>query len=186
LGVPSESFELIGGREYRPILMAPADPRWPEIFECHRARVAKALGPAAVRIDHIGSTSVPRLVAKPIIDINLSVADPDNEAGYLPALIEAGYQLRVREREHRMVRTADHDVHVHICRSGGDWERRHLLFRDWLRHDSTDRAAYAKLKRQLAERKWADMNEYAAAKGPLIAQITERAEQWASAAGWVV
>jgi GrpB-like predicted nucleotidyltransferase (UPF0157 family) len=135
--MPSESFELIGGREYRPIVMAAADPRWPEVFECHKARIAKALGPAAVRIDHIGSTSVPGLVAKPIIDIDLSVADPDNEADYLPALVEARYQLRVREPGHRMVRTPDRGVHVHICRGSGDWERRHLLFRDWLRHDST-------------------------------------------------
>jgi GrpB-like predicted nucleotidyltransferase (UPF0157 family) len=159
--MPSESFELIGGREYRPIVMAPADPRWPEIFECHKARIAKALGLAAVRIDHIGSTSVPGLVAKPIIDLDLSVADPDNEADYLPALVEAGYQLRVREPGH-------------------------LLFRNWLRQDSTDRAAYARLKCLLAEREWLDMNAYAAAKGPLIAQITERAEEWASVVGWSV
>jgi GrpB-like predicted nucleotidyltransferase (UPF0157 family) len=114
-----------------------------------------------VRIDHIGSTSVPGLVAKPIIDLDLSVADPDNEADYLPALVEAGYQLRVREPGH-------------------------LLFRNWLRQDSTDRAAYARLKCLLAEREWLDMNAYAAAKGPLIAQITERAEEWASVVGWSV
>jgi GrpB-like predicted nucleotidyltransferase (UPF0157 family) len=119
-------------------------------------------------------------VAKPIIDIDVSVPDVDDENAYLPALEMAGYVLRVREPEHRMVRTPALDVHVHVCTAGSDWERRHRLFRDWLRHDEADRNAYAALKVGLAGREWPDMNDYAQAKGPLIAEITARAEAWAA------
>jgi GrpB-like predicted nucleotidyltransferase (UPF0157 family) len=80
------------------------------------------------------------------------------------------------------VRTVDRSVHVHVCAEGSDWERRHLLFRDWLRHDKSDREAYASLKRELATRDWPDMNAYAAAKGTMIAEITARAEEWAARA----
>ncbi|MFJ8954981.1 GrpB family protein [Streptomyces sp. NPDC102381] len=73
---------------------------------------------------------------------------------------------------------------MHICTAGSEWERRHLLFRDWLRRDTADRAAYARHKQHLAEQDWPDMNAYAAAKGPLIAEISERAEAWARATGW--
>ncbi|WP_255502941.1 GrpB family protein [Mycolicibacterium sp. CH28] len=93
-----------------------------------------------VRVDHIGSTSVPGLAAKPIIDIGLGVVDVDREEDYLPDLIAAGYRLRVREPGHRMVRTPDLGVHVHVCTAGSDWERRQLLFRDWLRYDQSDLA----------------------------------------------
>lgn len=145
-----------------------------------------ALGEVALRVDHIGSTSVAGLVAKPIIDIDVSVSDPDDEVSYLPQMLVAGYLLRVREPGHRMFRTPHLDVHVHICAQGSQWERRHLLFRDWLRHDGRDRAAYGQLKTDLARRKWPDMNAYAAAKGPLIAAIIERAERWAEAGGWML
>ena len=178
------AFELIGGIEKRTIVLVPYDDAWPHAFERERRRIASALGEVAIRIDHIGSTSIPGLVAKPVIDIDVSVADPDDEAGYLPALESAGSRLRVREPGHRMVRTANRDVHVHICRSGSDWERRHLLFRDWLRHDARDRQAYAVLKQSLAQRDWQDMNAYASAKGPLIEQITARAEKWAAQGAW--
>ncbi|MGY3555258.1 GrpB family protein [Williamsia sp. R60] len=178
------AFELIGGIEKRAIVLVPYDDAWPRAFERERRRIAAALGEVAIRIDHIGSTSIPGLVAKPVIDIDLSVADPDDEASYLPALESAGYRLRVREPGHRMVRTASLDVHVHICRSGSDWERRHLLFRDWLRHDARDREAYGELKKSLAQRNWQDMNAYASAKGPLIEEITARAEKWAEHGAW--
>lgn len=180
----TEQFELIGGQEKRVIVVAPYDPSWLERFARERDRIGAALGPLARRIDHIGSTSVRGLAAKPIIDIDLSVPDADDEDAYLPRLRDAGYHLRVREPGHRMVRTPELDVQVHICTTGSDWERRHLLFRDWLRHDPADRSRYGELKARLAERDWPDMNAYAAAKGPLIAEITARAESWARAGGW--
>jgi GrpB-like predicted nucleotidyltransferase (UPF0157 family) len=171
-------FELIGGQERRTIAIVPYDPTWPEMFAAQAARIDSALGVQALRIDHIGSTSVPGLAAKPIVDIQLSVEDPETEAGYLPPLESSGYELRVREPGHRLVRTPARDVHVHICHAGGDWEQRHLLFRDWLRHNAEDRDLYAAVKRELARREWPDMNAYAAAKSTVISEITERAQAW--------
>ncbi|MFE7405220.1 GrpB family protein [Isoptericola sp. NPDC057559] len=178
--------ELVGGVERREIVLVEPDPAWPARFARERERIAAALGPVAVRVDHVGSTSVPGLAAKPIVDIDVSVPDVEDEDAYLPALLAAGYLLRVREPGHRLVRTPDLGVHVHVCSAGSDWERLHLLFRDRLRHDADDRAAYAALKRELAAREWPSMNHYAEAKGELIAEITARAEAWASATGWRV
>ncbi|OJY49530.1 GrpB family protein [Pseudonocardia sp. 73-21] len=181
-----DEIELIGGIEKRDIVIVAYSPSWPARFAAERQRIAEALGPTARRIDHIGSTSVPGLDAKPIIDIDISVQNPDDESAYLPALERAGYHLRVRQPGHRMVRTTDRDVHLHICREGSDWERRHLLFRDWLRFNAADREAYAALKRELARREWSDMNTYADAKGALIGAITARAESWANLVDWQV
>ncbi|GAA1720120.1 hypothetical protein GCM10009809_14820 [Isoptericola hypogeus] len=176
--------ELVGGVERREIVLVDPDPRWSARFEQERERILAALGPRATRVDHVGSTAVPGLAAKPIVDIDVSVPDVEDEDAYLPALLDAGYELRVREPGHRLVRTPARDVHVHVCSAGSDWERQHLLFRDRLRHDAGDRAAYAALKRELAAREWPSMNDYADAKGGLIAQITDRAEAWAAATGW--
>jgi GrpB-like predicted nucleotidyltransferase (UPF0157 family) len=179
-----DGVELLGGRERRRIELVPYDVSWPARFERERSRIAAALGDRVRRIDHIGSTAVVGLVAKPIIDIEVSVGDVENEESYVPALERAGYRLRVRESGHRMLRTAALDVHVHVCSAGSDWERRHLLFRDWLRRDVDDRERYAKTKRQLALRDWPDMNAYADAKGAVIEQITARAERWAAETLW--
>jgi GrpB-like predicted nucleotidyltransferase (UPF0157 family) len=176
--------ELIGGHERRTISIVPYDLSWPEAFVRQRDRIAQSLGPRAVRIDHIGSTAVAGLPAKPIIDIDLSVRDPADEESYVPALERTGYRLRVREPGHRMLRTPRRDAHVHVCAAGSDWERRHLLFRDWLREDEADRRRYGETKRALAERDWPDMNAYAAAKTEIIGDITERAERWAVATSW--
>lgn len=175
---------LIGGVEKRDIAVVAYDPRWPECFDQKRQGITRSLGPVALRIDHIGSTAVPGLPAKPIVDIGLCVPDAGDEISYLPALLGAGYFLRVRQPGHLMVRMTSLDVHVHVFTKDSDRERRHLLFRDWLRTDAADRAAYGRLKLQLAEREWSDMNAYAAAKDDLIAEITERAEWWALAYGW--
>jgi GrpB-like predicted nucleotidyltransferase (UPF0157 family) len=179
-----DEVQLLGGQERRAIQVVAYDPAWLARFEHERQRIAAALGAGARRVDHIGSTAVPGLAAKPIIDIDLSVDDPDDERAYVPALAHAGYRLRVREPGHRMLRTSTLDVHVHVCAAGSDWEVRHLLLRDWLRTDPRDRAAYAALKQDLAPRDWSDMNAYAAAKCELIQQITDRAERWAAATGW--
>ena len=176
--------ELLGGPERRTIEVVGHDSSWPRRFAREHARVAGALGPVARRIDHIGSTAVDGLAAKPIIDIQVSVDDPEDEQTYVPALERAGYRLRVREPGHRMRRTSTLELHVHVCAVGGDWERRHLLFRDWLRVDSSDRALYAETKRDLAKRDWPDMNAYADAKTSVIRQVLARAERWASETGW--
>lgn len=169
---------LIGGPERRRVVLAEPDPGWPERFECEAERIRAALGSRALRIDHIGSTAVPQLAAKPVVDLDVSVADPDDEAAYVPDLQSAGYVLRVREPGHRMLRTPAFDVHVHVCALGSEWERRHLLFRDWLRHDAADRALYERTKRALAGREYADLNDYADAKTDVIEAIMRRARAW--------
>lgn len=185
-GSVADELELIGGPEKREIEMVAYRLSWPGRFEQERLRIAQALGPVARRIDHIGSTAVRGLLAKPIIDIDLSVDDPDAEGAFLPALEQVGYHLRVREPGHRLLRSLGLDIHVHVCGLGGAWERRHLLFRDWLQADENDRALYSEAKRGLADRDWADMNEYAATKSEVIAEITERAERWARSTSWSI
>ena len=181
-----EASHLIGGVESRAIVLVGYSPEWVVRFDTQHALLVRALGRDARRVDHIGSTAVPGLIAKPIIDIQLSVVDVEDEDTYIPTLLASGFVLRVREPGHRMVRTPTLDVHVHVCQSGSHWERRHLLFRDWLRHDTNDRESYGELKRQLASQQWADMNAYAAAKGPIIAAITGRAEEWAKRTAWSI
>ncbi len=167
---------LIGGREKREIVIVDHDPAWASRYEQERARIVAALGERALAVEHIGSTSVPGLAAKPIIDIDLSVADLEDEDAYVPSLEAAGYVLRVREPGHRMFRTPELDVHLHVCESGSDWEQRHLVFRDWLRTHPDDRERYEAVKRDLATREWDDMNDYADAKTDVVADIMARAE----------
>jgi GrpB-like predicted nucleotidyltransferase (UPF0157 family) len=165
---------LIGGVEKVEIRLVEYDPRWPSIFERHAAQIQRALAGLALRIEHVGSTSVPGLPAKPIIDIILVVTDSDDEAGYLPALECTGYELRVRAPGHRMLRTPCRDVHIHVYSAGCDEIERCLVFRDQLRNKADDRELYASVKRQLVARDWVDMNAYAAAKGPVIESILAR------------
>jgi GrpB-like predicted nucleotidyltransferase (UPF0157 family) len=169
------SIELIGGPEKREITLVEYDPRWPRRFVRERDRIATALGPTAVRIDHIGSTAVPGLAAKPIVDIAVSVPDVHDESSYLAGLECAGYELRVREPGHRMLRTAARDVHVHVWTAGGEWEQRHLNFRDRLRRSAEDRVLYERVKREIAARDWPTMNDYADAKSEVIGDILSRA-----------
>ena len=179
-----EHVELIGGVEKRIITMVDHDAAWLHSFEVERSRIDHALSNVAHRVAHVGSTAVPGLSAKPIVDLQLSVSDVEEEGAYLPALESAGYVLRVRERGHRMLRTPALDVHVHVCSIGSDWERRHLLFRDWLRESDVDRARYAEVKVGLAKEDWPSVNHYADAKSGVIEEITIRAEKWAATTGW--
>lgn len=165
---------LVGGREHRKIVLADYDPGWPSRFELERERVRRALGARALRIEHVGSTAVPGLAAKPIIDLMVTVEDPVHEALIAP-LETAGYELRVREPGHLMFRTPQRDVHVHVWRDADPEVDRLLRFRDRLRTDPEDRLAYERLKRDLAARDWPDMNYYAEAKSELIAAIIARA-----------
>ena len=165
---------LIGGRERREIVIAEHDPAWAARFECERRRIAAALGPRAHAVEHVGSTAVPGLAAKPIVDVLVTVDDAEDES-LVAALEGAGYELRVREPGHRMVRTATLDVHVHVWSAEDPEVSRVIRFRDRLRTDAADREAYERLKRDLAAREWEDMNAYAEAKGPLIEEILARA-----------
>jgi len=165
---------LIGGREQVAITIADYDPAWPARFESERVRIEAELGDLPIRIEHIGSTAVPGLAAKPIVDILVTVDNPDDEAAFAPALVHAGYELRVREAGHRMFRTPRRDVHVHVWADDDAEVGRYLALRDRLRASRDDRAAYERLKRELASRDWDDMNHYAEAKGELIEALIAR------------
>jgi GrpB-like predicted nucleotidyltransferase (UPF0157 family) len=171
---------LVGGVEKRVLELHDYDERWPHLFAEHARRIEAALATStrnapAVRIEHIGSTSVPGLAAKPIIDIVVIVDDIEAEAEYLDPLGGAGYVLRVREPGHRLMRTPDRDVHVHIYERGAQAVTDYLLFRDHLRADAGDRALYESTKRSLITQDWTDMNAYSDAKTDVIAQIKARA-----------
>ncbi|MEY2447991.1 MAG: N-methylhydantoinase, partial [Acidimicrobiaceae bacterium] len=181
---PVEGVTVFGERDGSLVRIVEYDLSWPARFAAERDRIASALGPVARRIEHIGSTSVPGLAAKPVVDVMVTVDDPDDDGALVPALIGAGYVLRVIESEHRMFRTPQWDVHVHLWRTGSDDERRHLLFRDRLRGNADDRSLYETVKRELAARSWDDSNDYAGAKSDVIAEIMEHAELWASQPGW--
>ena len=165
---------LIGGREPTVVELVDYRPEWAARFEAERDRIAAALGPTARRIEHVGSTAVPGLAAKPIVDIMVTVDDPDDEGAYLPNLQDAGYELRVREPGHRMFRTPARDVHVHVWTAGSDEEARLVLFRDRLRANAADREAYERTKRLLAGR-YSDANHYADAKSETIERIIQAA-----------
>ncbi|MDQ1379631.1 MAG: hypothetical protein QOJ71_350 [Actinomycetota bacterium] len=169
---------FIGGAESVDIVIVDYDTDWPVRFEAERARIVAALGPRALAVDHIGSTSVPGLAAKPIIDVCVTVVDSADETSYLGALVDAGYELRVREpefHEHRMLRTPAHDVHVHVFTLGSDEITRYLAFRDRLRADDADRTMYAETKRTLAQRDWPSMQHYADAKTAVVEAVIARA-----------
>jgi GrpB-like predicted nucleotidyltransferase (UPF0157 family) len=127
-----------------------------------------------MRVEHIGSTAVPGLAAKPIVDVLVAVEAVEDEARYLPQLEAVGYVLRVREPGHRMFRTVAKDVHVHLWDSSAQIDR-HLRFRDRLVRDESDRRLYEETKRELAKRAWPDREAYASAKDDVIAAIMRRA-----------
>jgi len=169
------ALELVGGPEPVRVELHDADPEWPERYREHRQRILDALETSTVAIEHIGSTSVPGLAAKPIVDIVVAVEDITAEEDYLDPLLAAGYALRVREPRHRMVRTPERDVHVHLYEQGAPEIDEYLLLRDHLRSDADDRALYERTKRELLGRSWDDMNDYADAKTEVILAIKARA-----------
>jgi GrpB-like predicted nucleotidyltransferase (UPF0157 family) len=171
---------LIGGREPASILIVEHDPTWPVRFADAERRVKQALAATALSVEHIGSTSVPGLAAKPIIDMLLTVRSVDDEAAYVPALEEVGFVLRVREPQHRMFRTPERDTHLHVYEPGDQAVADYLDLRDWLRESESDRALYEGTKRELAQREWSDMNHYADAKSDVIRAMLGRARAWRS------
>ena len=163
----------------RPVWVALSehDPNWAVRFEARAAELRETLGDRARLIEHIGSTSVPGLAAKPTIDIVVGIDDPDDEPAYLADLEAAGYELRVRQPGHRCLRIGEPDepVNLHCYRPDDAETRKYLVFREHLRTHDDDRELYESTKRSLAGREWTDMNYYAEAKGPVIAEILQRA-----------
>jgi GrpB-like predicted nucleotidyltransferase (UPF0157 family) len=153
------------------------DPGWPVLYEREAERVRKALGERALQIEHTGSTSVPGLAAKPIIDMMLVVADSADEDSYLPHLERAAYVLRIREpgwHEHRMFRGSDPAVNLHVHTLGCPEIDRVLMFRDRLRTDAGERLLYERAKRELARKDWKYVQNYADAKSYMIEEIIAR------------
>lgn len=156
------------------------DAAWPRMFSAQEAKIRGALGAAALLIEHVGSTSVPGLSAKPVIDIHLAVRDSADEGAYRAALEQAGYQLIVREPdwfEHRLFRGVDPETNLHVFSAGCSELDRCRLFRDWLRVSPQDAELYARTKRELAQREWAHVQDYADAKQTVIAGIMARAQR---------
>ena len=159
------------------ITLVESDPNWPVLFDREAVRVRGALGQAVVQLEHVGSTSVPGLVAKPIIDILLVVRDSADEPSYVPALTGVGYRLVIREPdwfEHRLLKGPDTDINLHVFTEGEDEVDRMLCFRDRLRTDAGDRELYARTKRTLAQQKWRHVQHYAQAKSEVVEQILQR------------
>jgi GrpB-like predicted nucleotidyltransferase (UPF0157 family) len=154
-----------------PIHVAEPDPEWPRHFEIEAARIRSILSSTVVALDHVGSTSVPGLAAKPVIDLVLTVADSAVEESYVPQLEAAGFELRIREpdwHEHRLLKGPDRDINLHVFSAGEPEIERMLAFRDHLRADSNDRRLYKDTKRHLASQPWELVQDYADAKTEVI------------------
>jgi len=160
------------------VLIVDYDPQWVDLFQREAARIRAVLGDRALRIEHVGSTSVPDLAAKPVIDIVLAVIDSADETAYVPLLEAAGYRLQVREPdwyEHRLFKGPDTDINLHTFSLGSPEINRMLTLRDWLRANPADRQLYAQTKRDLARREWTFVQNYADAKSTVIDAIIARA-----------
>ena len=171
-----------------PIVVVPYDASWPEEFRGYAERIRAVLGPAAVRIDHVGSTSVPGLAAKPIIDIQVSVASLEPVAPYAGPLAKLGYTYEPTndDRTKRAFRWPPGQRRTHLyARAAGSFEEQlNLLFRDYLRTHPLDAREYAKVKGELAETFRHDREGYVRAKEPTVWSLLQRAHTWSQGTGW--
>ena len=163
-----------------PIILVEYDPRWPTLFAREEPRIRRTLGDRVVRLEHTGSTSVPGLAAKPIIDITMTVTDVTDEPAYVPDLETACYRLVIREQEpdwydHRVFKGPDTDVNLHVFSAGCVELDRMVGFRDWLRTHDDDRELYEATKRELVRRAWRYVQNYADAKSEVVEAIAARA-----------
>jgi GrpB-like predicted nucleotidyltransferase (UPF0157 family) len=164
----------------RPIEVVEPDPAWPAQFELLAAKIRAALAGRALAVDHVGSTSVPGLAAKAIIDIDVTVADPRDEPAYVPDLEAGGFRLRMREpgwHEHRLVVADDPRANIHVFGPDCPEAIRHRMLRDWLTEHPDDRDCYAAAKREAAEQSNANGEEvmaYNHRKEPAIRDILDR------------
>ena len=170
----------IGPREKQsgPIELVEYDPVWPELYAREEHRIRRALGERALQVEHTGSTAVPGLAAKPIIDIVLVVEDTTDEAAYVPDLEAAGYVLRIREPdwyEHRLFKGSDPAVNLHTFPARCEEVPKMLAFRDRLREDDEERELYERTKRDLAAKDWDWVQHYADAKTEVVNEIVARA-----------
>jgi GrpB-like predicted nucleotidyltransferase (UPF0157 family) len=160
------------------VVLVPYDPDWPAMFEREATRIRAILRDRVRLLEHCGSTSVPGLSAKPVIDMVMAVPDSSDEAAYVPSMEAAGYVLRIREPdwfEHRLFRGPDTTINLHTFSEGSSEIRKMLRFRDWLRTHDDERDLYQRAKLELAERKWEFTQQYADSKSEVVAGILARA-----------
>ena len=185
-----------------PVLIVPYDVQWPARAEVELAELARVLSPLVLHADHIGSTAVPGMAAKPVLDLQLSVRDLDEAAAsFAPELAALGYQRHPFERDHvpagdnsdpelwakRYWRRRQHpagDVNLHVRVAGSPNERLALLFRDWLRAQPLAVAAYARFKAALADAVSRDLRVYTEVKDPVVDLVVVAAGRWAADSGW--
>ena len=168
----------IGAWTPAPVEVVAPDPAWPAWFAEVRDRLLGALGERALAVEHVGSTSVPGLWAKPVVDVDLTVVDSGDEDAWLPDLEAAGFVLRLREpdwEQHRCLRGSGPASNVHVFSPGAREPQRHALFRDWLREHPDDRDTYASVKREVAERGFTDAMLYNNAKAWAVYDLYEKA-----------
>jgi GrpB-like predicted nucleotidyltransferase (UPF0157 family) len=160
------------------IYLAPYDPEWASQFSLQADRIRSALAEKVLRLEHVGSTSVPGLSAKPIIDMVLAVPNSADESSYVPPLEKLGFVLRIREPdwfEHRLLKAPDIDGNLHVFSISCEEIDRMIAFRDWLRAHDEDRRRYEVTKRELAARTWRHVQNYADAKSEIVREILTRA-----------
>jgi GrpB-like predicted nucleotidyltransferase (UPF0157 family) len=161
-----------------PVQLVDCDVEWPALFIREAKRVRAVLGDRVLMLEHVGSTSVPGLAAKPIIDMILAVADSADEPAYVPAMESAGYVLHIREPEwhqHRLFKGPDTTINLHTYSFGCPEIDKMLMFRDWLRSNGADRELYERTKRELAKQTWKYVQNYADAKTTVVEEIVARA-----------
>jgi GrpB-like predicted nucleotidyltransferase (UPF0157 family) len=179
-GTPEQMAAALVGEPpatWQSIIIEDYDPAWADRFAAASSLLGEALSGLILAVEHVGSTSVPGLPAKPIIDIDLLIGDTADESRYLPALEELGYRLVLREPwwyGHRMLVSPAEDVHLHVWPSGAPEPVRHRLFRDWLRAHPADRDLYAATKRRLARDTVHRPGDYSLAKNDVIDDIYVR------------
>jgi len=160
------------------IVLEEYNPNWPVLFESEAERIRAVLGNKVLQIHHVGSTAVPGLCAKPIIDILLVVSDSSDESSYVPDLEVVGYTLRIREPDwfqHRLLKGPDTDVNLHVFSEKTSEIEKMVLFRDWLRSHDNDRRKYENVKRELSRHIWQHVQHYADGKTAIIEEIMKRA-----------
>ncbi|HWA63984.1 MAG TPA: GrpB family protein [Caulobacteraceae bacterium] len=160
------------------VRLDPYDPAWPAQFAREEAKIRAALGDGALVLEHVGSTSIPGMAAKPILDILLAVADSADEGAYVPALEAQGYRLHIREpdwHEHRLLKGEAPVVNLHVFTRGSAEIARMLGFRDRCRTHPEEFELYLSTKRALASRTWRYVQHYANAKGEVVEAIISRA-----------
>ncbi|MFE1167284.1 GrpB family protein [Nocardiopsis sp. NPDC058789] len=168
---------LVNGR----VRLSEPDPKWPYLFRQEESRVRSALGDRVLSLDHVGSTSVPGLAAKPCVDLLMVVADSADEPAYLPDLEKAGYSLVIAEPdwfEHRVLKGPSVNLNLHVFSEGCEEVDRMRLFRDYLTADAGARERYTAVKRDLSERTWKRIQDYADAKSDIVLELLAEAEAW--------